>query len=159
MKANKIFKKGQEEMVGFALIVIIVAVIILIFLAFYLTKEKKPLESNQVGNFLQASMEYTSNCRDNLGYKQIKELILDCERERVCLDERNTCEVLENTLKEMTKTSWDVSPERPVKGYEMNITIADETIIYIKEGNKTNIYEGSREIFPHDIEVLFNVYI
>ena len=62
-------KKAQEEMVGFALIIILVAVILLIFLGFSLRdQEKETIESYEVESFIQSFLQYTSDCRDNLEF-------------------------------------------------------------------------------------------
>ena len=72
-------KYGQEEMVGFALIMIIVAIILLIFLSFSLGKsEKETVESYEVESFIQSMSQYTTDCRDNLEYVSIQKLIFDC---------------------------------------------------------------------------------
>jgi len=65
-------RKGQEEIVGFALIIIIVAVILLVFLAFSLNKpEKEDLENYVVKGFLDATLAYTSECRDERNFEFI----------------------------------------------------------------------------------------
>ncbi len=53
MSHKKIQKKAQEELVGFALIIIIVAVILLFLIVFSLrSNEKEAVESYEVNSFI-----------------------------------------------------------------------------------------------------------
>ncbi len=155
-------KYGQEEMVGFALIMIIVAIILLIFLSFSLGKsEKETVESYEVESFIQSMLQYTTDCRDNLEYVSIQKLIFDCYDKEKCIDERDTCEVLNSTLKEIIKESWKVEGDRPVKGYKFEIMVNGEEMIMIKEGNFTENSKGSMTPFSRpgkDYEIFFNAY-
>jgi len=156
-------KHGQEEMVGFALIMIIVAVILLILLSFSLRKtEKEIVESYEVESFIQSSLQYTTNCRDNLEYLSIQSLIFDCYNKEKCIDERETCEVLNSTLREIIKESWKVEGDRPVKGYELKIIVDEsEEMFVMKEGNITQNSKGAIEPFSRsgkDYEIFFNTY-
>ena len=151
-------KRSQEEMVGFGLIIIIVAVILLVFLGFALRKPQKEIvEDYEVSSFIQAFLQYTTDCRDNLEYFSVQKLILACERGKKCLDERDTCEVLDSTLKEIVEESWDVGEDRPVKGYALKIMLEEEEILFLEEGNITNNYRGSEEYLPQ-IDIYFTVY-
>ena len=65
-------KRAQEEMVGFALIVIIVSVILVIFLGFSLRDQgKENVESYEVESFIQSFLQYTSECRDNFNFLSV----------------------------------------------------------------------------------------
>ncbi|MCK5043520.1 hypothetical protein KAR52_00780 [Candidatus Pacearchaeota archaeon] len=152
-------KSGQEEMVGFGMIIIIVAVILLVFLGFALRKPQKEVtEDYEVSSFVQAFLQYTTDCRDNLEYLSVQKLILDCEHGEKCLDGRDTCEVLDFTLKEIVEESWDVGKDRPVKGYTLKIMIGGEEILFLEEGNITNNYKGSEEYLPREIDIYFTAY-
>ncbi len=156
-------KSGQEEMVGFALIMVIVAVILLIFLSFSLRKsEKEIVESYEVESFIQSTLQYTTDCRDNLEYLSIQKLIFDCYDNNKCIDERNTCDVLNSTLKEIMKESWKVEGDRPIKGYELKIIVDEsEEILMFKEGNITQNSKGAIEPFPRggrSYEILLDIY-
>jgi len=60
MKYNK---KAQEEMVGFALIIIVVAVILLVFLSIGLRKDgREDVESYEVASFIQSLLQYHTSC-------------------------------------------------------------------------------------------------
>ncbi len=155
-------KRSQEEMLGFVLIIIIVAVIMLVFLGFYLRDSPKEIvESYEVESFIQAFLQHTTDCRDNLEYLSIRKLIFDCNEGGTCLDGRDTCEVLDSTLTNLVEESWKVGSDTPIKGYELNITSNKEEMLLIKKGNKTNNYRGTMQDFSRSgnlFEILFTAY-
>lgn len=163
MKIKK-YTRAQEEMVGFALIIIIVAVILLVFLGFSLrNSQKEMVESYEVESFIQAFLQYTSDCRDSgdLDYLSIRKLIFDCNSNKMCLDERASCDVLNFTLAGIVEESWNVGADRPVKGYELNITVNGEEMLFFEKGNITNNYKGSMQNFVksgNSFDILFTAY-
>ena len=155
------FKLGQEEMVGFALIIIIVAVILLVFLGLSLSRPgKEAVESYEVDNFIQAFLEYTSDCENGIEYLPVQELISGCNGKGVCDDSRDVCEVLNITLKNIVEKSWRVGTETPIKAYKLKISAGQE-IFLIADGNETNSYESGLQSFSKggtDYEVVFTAY-
>lgn len=158
-------KRAQEQMVGFALIIIIVAVILLVFLGFSLrNSQKENVESYEVKSFIQAFLQYTTDCRDSndLEYLSIKKLIFDCNSGKECLDNRDTCEVLNSTLTEIIEESWKIEGDRPVKGYKLDITQNEvEVILSLEEGNITKNYKSSMQDFSksgNSFEIIFTAY-
>ena len=160
MKTTKI--KGQEEIVGFALIIIIVAVILLVILGLSLKgKGKEAVQSYEVASFIQTSLQYTSDCYNGIEYLSMQKLISECEREYACDDGRNTCEVLNSTIKGISEKSWKVSEETPVKGYKIRIVTEEREILLLEKGNKTNNYKSSMQSFSKqgiDYDLSFSVY-
>jgi len=154
-------KKAQEEMIGFGLIIVVVAVILLVFLGFSLRKpQTEQVESYEVESFIQASLQYTTDCRDNLGYRSIQSLIFDCYNREKCLDERESCDVLEFNLREITEESWKIE-NRVIKGYELKIISDNEELLLIKQGNSTGNYKGAMQDFSKAgnlIEITFTAY-
>ncbi len=155
-------KKGQEEMVGFILIIVIVAVILLVFLGFALRNSKDvEIKSYEVQGFLQSVLQYTSDCGDGLGFLSIQDLIFSCDRREECSDGiRSACEVLNSTLREIAEESWAVREGSYTKGYELRI-IPEDMGIFLKEGNITKNYRGASREFTkrsQDYEVLFKLY-
>lgn len=148
-------KLGQEEMVGFALIIIIVAVIILIFLGFALKgNNNTETQSYEVESFLQAILQYTTDCEDYTGYLSIQKLVIKCDRLQTCLDERNSCDVLNSTLDKLTKESWKIEGDRPIKGYFLNITSNEKDILSISRGNVTKNSKMATEDFTSGKSIL-----
>jgi len=153
-------KKAQEEMVGFALIMIVVAVILLMFVAFSLRNpQKETIESYEVESFIQAFLQYTTDCAEGYEpvYYPLRNLITACNNRDVCSDGRNTCEVLNSTLREIVKGSWQVEAETPVKGYELKILFDNTQILVIKNGNQTSNSKGAVQYFK-GIDILFTAY-
>lgn len=139
MKTNK----GQEEIVGFSLIIIIVAVVILVFLVLMIsTKEESEIESYEIQSFLQAVLQHTTECADNNGYKSVQRLIMACGDGKFCENnERDSCRVLEETLREITSESWSIGK---YKGYKLEVEIeGDDLIEPIEEGNLSSSYKGA----------------
>lgn len=158
MKQKKT-KRGQEEMIGFGLIIIIVAIILLVFLGFYLRKpQKEAVEDYEIDSFIQAFLQYTTDCQDNLEYLSIQKIIFDCKNNEKCLDGRETCKVLNSALIGVVEESWEIGEDRPVKGYELKISVNEEEMLFLKEGNITNNYRGSAEYLPKEIDIYFTVY-
>ena len=106
-------------------------------------------------------LQYTTDCRDNLEYVSIQKLIFDCYDKDICIDDRNSCDVLNSTLKDIMKESWKVEGDRPVKGYELKIIVDKEEMIVLEEGNITKNSKGSMVPFSSsgkDYEIFFNAY-
>ena len=156
--------RAQAEMVGFALIIIVVSVVLLIMLGLALTNstDREELESYEIDSFIQSFLYYKTDCEDNFGKISIQELILDCDRDESCLDGRNSCQVLENKLEEIVAKSWNYGENRPEKGYALNITKGPEKILGISDGIKTENYKGSVQYLgtgdDQSIAVKFKIY-
>jgi len=124
-------KKAQEEIVGFALIIILVIIILLVFLSISLKSDKQEnVQDYEVENFLQSILQYTTDCQ---GYREdfrnIEDLIFDCKNGEHCLvDERKACDVLEEVSKEIIEESWQIGENNPAKAYNFTI-ILDEHMI------------------------------
>ena len=155
-------KRSQEEIVGFALIIIIVSVILLVFLSFSLRKSNDmEIDSYEVEGFIQAFLQHTSDCEDARGFLSVQELIFSCDNNEKCQDSRSTCEVMESTLTEICENSWNVGADTPIKGYELKIISDGTEILLLNEGNLTQNYKGASQDFVKrgkDYEVSFKVY-
>lgn len=155
------FKKAQEEMVGFALIIIIVAVILLVFLGFSLRSSTKDIvESYEVESFIQSFLQYTTDCRDKTNdILTIRELILECNDFEECSDGKKSCEILNSTLNGILMESWKIGVDRPIKGYKLNITSQDQPILLLEEGNITiNSKGNSYPLGKRDIWITIKIY-
>ncbi|GIU68581.1 MAG: hypothetical protein KatS3mg001_431 [Candidatus Pacearchaeota archaeon] len=154
-------KKAQEEMVGFAIIVILVSIIILGILFFVLRAgTKQSVESYEVESFIQASLQYTTSCSDSSGNLTIRKLAFQCVDEVNCLDGRPSCDVLNETIKGILDASWPIE-NTPIKGYEFLMQSSLKNIIEIRKGNITNNYKGSLQDFTTSqqaLKVSFKIY-
>ncbi|MFH0868738.1 MAG: hypothetical protein V1839_00775 [archaeon] len=143
IKIKKTGKRGQEEIVGFVLIVVLVAIIFLIFLGITL-RQKSPInqkESKDVSQFLESAMEYTTECAvgSEPDYSNLGRLVKDCQSRAVCKPSgREACDILKETVSNIIESSWNIGPESPNKGYIFNATYksdyANEDVILISKG-------------------------
>lgn len=148
-------KKGQEEIVGFVLIVVLVAVIFLVFLGLMIRREAPATtkDSRDVFQFLESLSEYTTDCAISSvpAYSNIGGLIKECYDKAQCTSGNSACDVLNRTLREAIEASWKVGPSRPVKGYALNSTYYSEArteqVMLINVGNCTGTIIGSEKAF------------
>ena len=144
---NKTDKKGQEEMVGFAVIVVIVSLILVFFLVFSLNT-KPQTNSYEASSFLQSAIHYTTTCQINGDYVSVNDLISSCIQNETCSNQQNSCDVLNQTLSEMMGKSWPAGQNFPVKGYNLTIVSNFGNVLSIQAGNITATYKGAQEIIP-----------
>lgn len=141
-------KKAQHEIAGFALIVVIVSVIGMIFLGLMFAKGD-PVRRNdaETMDFLQSSMHHTTLCAKSYvpNYYNVQDLIKACYKGQDCHDLRSACKVLNETYKEIIKHSFNVNEQGSVKAYELDIYYKDtndeiprEEILFINEGRFSN---------------------
>jgi len=155
-------RKGQEEMVGFALIIIFVSVIILVFLGFSLNKNRQSLESYEAESFIISSLQYSTECKDYYGYVSLNDLIFMCNSDTKCRDGSDSCNILNSTLNGLLNQSWRVTENSPVKGYELNIVSNTGGVIpEIMVGNKTRNSQGTLQTFSKggaSVNITFSVF-
>lgn len=158
----KFTKKGQEEIVGFVVILVIVSVVILVLLWFLLTSPSEAaVESFEVESFIQTALQYTTDCEGNLEFLPIEELIIACEEKDSCLDGKDSCKVLEENLREVIESSWKVSEQSAIKGYDLKIYVNEQEKISVQKGIETTNYRGAVQDFARpgsDYQVSLNVY-
>lgn len=153
MDRVKLNKKAQEEMVGFVLIVVIVAVIFLVFLGISLMNDKSVSKgSKEISQFLDSTMRYTTGCALNYvpAYASVGDLIKKCYEsgDMPCVSGENVCEALDKTLKEIVGASWNIGSESVYKGYKFesvydNNSSERKSILMISEGNCSGDYRAS----------------
>jgi len=159
MNKNKL---GQEEMVGFAVIVVIVGVILLIFLAFLLnSSDEEVVESYEIESFIQSALQFTTDCENEIRFLSVQDLVVSCNKKENCLDGRNSCKVLNSTLISLTENGWQAGNGSAIKGYNLKV-IVDETVnLEIKEGNETSNYKSGFQGFAKsgsNYEVSLDIY-
>lgn len=153
--------RAQHEIVGFVLIVVIVVIIGLFLLVFYIRQPAVEHKSLDVQNFLQASIEYTTECSLSIEPLNLEDLIKSCYKNERCLNEKMACGVLESNLKELVHESWLVSPDKPVKAYFLELyyeekdeedeergKFSKQEILKLNEGNCTGSKTGAEHLIP-----------
>ena len=150
-------------MVGFALIIIIVAIIFIVLLVSYIknSSQSENLANQEANSFIQASLQCTTLCEQNLKNITLQELIFACQKEESCAYGMNSCNVLNNTIKGLITKSWNVGVNNSIKGYSLLIFSEEEQILNITSGVVTNNYKGAEQDFAKDnklVTILFNAY-
>lgn len=158
-------KKAQNEIVGFAVIIIMVAVVGVIFLSLSIGRgEVVRKTSAEISDFLQSSIHVTSSCATDYApnYKDLQDLIKACYRGQNCISDdfgefETTCEVLEKEYSELVKNSFKVSEVGNNKAYTLDIYYSDldidsprEYIMNFSEGvfgNCSSEAGASQEIY------------
>jgi hypothetical protein len=159
MKMDEKNIKAQQEIAGFALIIVIVCIIGVIFLGLSIRHDDKGKTSAEISDFISASMYYTTDCATGYvpNYKELKDLIKSCYRGEMCLDQRKACTVLNETYSGLISKSFMVKEDSKNKAYTLNIYFQDskedspiEPLLEINEGifsNCTSKAGASQPIF------------
>jgi hypothetical protein len=168
-------KRAQDEMVGFALILIMVAVIFIVIISVWIRKPQEKTVNYEANSFIQSLLQYTTSCEEDYGNLTVQDLLAKCKEGNPCYynDQMNQqsdpCKILNNTIREIVKASWQTGVNSSIKGYSFNINISEdgtneEQFINIKEGVVTNNYRGGEQDLPPErgsweyAVILFNVY-
>ena len=129
---KQINKRGQNEIVGFVAIVLVVAVAGLILFSLMIGKGNVQEDSAEISDFISASMYKTTDCAISFvpQYKNIEELIKECYKNPSgkCLDERKICDVLNLEFKNIIERDLEIGNEKINKGYKMNLVYKDSEI-------------------------------
>ena len=141
--------RGQQEIVGFVIIIVIVAVIGLLFLSFMIgTGETVQSSSAEISNFLQASMYHTTDCALDYipNYQNVEDLIRECYQNpsKTCFDGSNVCSVVDSTLKSLIEKSFVIQEDGVNKAYTLEVYYKErdsvENITFIESG----VFEGCK---------------
>jgi len=140
-------KKAQHEIVGFVIIVVIVAVIGVIFLSLTISRDEIKQTSVDISNLLEASMYYTTDCAISFipSYKNVQELIRQCYESPIknCLNDKKVCDSLEENLNKIISKSLDIDEQGVNKAYKLDIYYQDLNSNLTEEifKNEVNVFE------------------
>jgi len=151
-------KKAQHEIIGFVLIIIIVCIVGLIFLSFSI-KEPEKKTSAELRNFLQASMSYTSNCAKDYStdYLNLQDLIKQCYRGEDCFDNRDSCDVLNSTMKNIINI-LNVNKNNPNKAINVSIYFKNNQTIDEFYFKNIGDFENCNQIIGASESIFFSGY-
>jgi hypothetical protein len=132
--------KAQEEIVGFVLIVLLIAVIGLVLLFFSLNGSSKEVsrESKIINSFISSLMRQTTDCKIGGIRRDVSYLVRRCYIGGNCDNGVGVCDYLNETLEKIVDNSFLVSETSPVRSY--NLRIFSETNSNVLELSK--IAEG-----------------
>lgn len=138
-------KKAQEEMIGFVLIIVLVAIIALVFLSISLRKAPLTQESQEINNFLQSSLKVSSSCSD----LSIQDLISSCYNNENC-ENASSCDILNSSFASILESSFLIGKEARVKSYKLSIDIENQSLnlLTLQKGISTQSIQGSYVLIP-----------
>ncbi len=121
--------KGQEEMVGFAVVVIVVAVIGVILLGILVrSPESTAGNSGEVHSFLESVLQASSLCKIEQRQVTIGESIQHCysQQGEKCEDGKSVCESVNETLESAIGASWQIGIDKVYSGYKLSVSSSSE---------------------------------
>ena len=156
-RKKMIRKRAQEEIVGFVLIIVLVAVIALLFLAFSIRRPVEMQESREIEDFLHSSLSLTTDCKPSEErVYDLRDLIGACYNNEKCFDDKSACNVLNKTAFELIENSFQVGEEARYKSYNFRIYFQNTTLLYLSSGEETGSKSGAEIYIPISRE---NFYI
>lgn len=151
-------KRGQEELVGFVAIMILLGIVFLVFLTFSLRSPQQDIrENSDAYYFLASSMEVTSECAIGINNRllTVAELFPACRQDQLCVDGRTSCDVMNSTLIDLVERGFKPGPETPVQGYELTVSYErnaslsqGEVMLDIKNGVCNSSIRGASYAVP-----------
>ena len=154
-------KKGQQEIVGFVLIVGLVLIGLMVFLLISIRAPEAIPQSKLPEDLLSSMLRTTTSCAISFepDYDDLEELFKNCQRERSCSNLGvSTCEHLNQTLDDILDNLLET--EATVNALELKFyenEEGDSTLLDIFKGNcsssnnqafgsKKNLLSGSQSL-------------
>ena len=166
MKRIGVKKKGQQEMVGFVLIVVVIVIALMIFLVISMRKPVQTVESSQLENMLSSMMAYTTECAINSepDYDNLGDLIKSCYEDQKCANTgQMACASMKNNLDSSLEDI--MKSEAIYSSYEFNVTVVDKVAgggasLYSKhEGNCTGSSQGGSSRLSIDSQTSIGIQL
>lgn len=121
-------RKGQEEMVGFVLIVVLVVVIGVVFLGFYLRSggDAEATKSAELSSLIGSIARYTTDCEKPVDeFKSMQQVAVMCYDGKSC-ENGLACNVLKDTLSEILENVYVVDEGSYIKYYKAEMFYGDD---------------------------------
>ncbi|MFH0831835.1 MAG: hypothetical protein V1886_03145 [archaeon] len=169
---RKVSNKAQEEIIGFVLIIVLIAVISLVFLGLQLTKKQEAVESSEVENILGAMLSYTTDCSVYPpAYESFADLIKSCYKGLKCRDGSAACQSLNELSQGMLNATLpSVEGDRLLNAYQLNISYSttqytfgrksQADLVSVLRGRCKGSILSAKEILPIDsgnIEIILKL--
>ncbi len=155
---NKMFiKKGQQEMVGFILIVALVVVGLMVFLVISLRNSPEDVGSLEVANILDAVMKHTTECAIiyEPDYDNFEDLFKSCHQEDSCSNlDISACDYLNDSLHDILGVMME--SEASVSYYQLDFFVKDAPggLLTFDEGNCTGSVKSAQRNIVSDSDSL-----
>ena len=135
-------KKGQQEMVGFVLIVVLVIIGLMVFLIISVRNSPEPADSLAVENMLASIMKHTTECAIVFEpqFDNFEDLFKSCYKGDDCTNLGiSACDYLNESLRDVVEALMD--SEATVEAYQLDFFVRDDEgqqgLLRIIEGNCT----------------------
>ena len=143
-------KKGQQEIVGFVLIVVLVVVGLMVFLLISVRDSPEQEKSVEVGNMLDSLMKHTTECAIvyEPDYDDFEDLFKSCHQGDGCSNLGvDACDYLNESLRAVLEGMFATESSR-VTAYQLDFFVKDdngeEGLLRIFEGNCTGAVSSAQ---------------
>ena len=155
--------RGQEELVGFVLVVAIVAISGLILIGLVMRLESGGSEetrSADIAQFLESLWQASAACHLSAGAAPatLSEIAASCVADKgtKCREGGSACSVLNATLHDVIVGSWGIGTEAQKNGYEFDLMLtsnrtrgaASEPMLALKWGACKGNYRSGEHLQP-----------
>lgn len=156
----KIARKGQSEMMGFMVIILMLVVIGVVFLSFSANDvDSSAVNDFELESFVQSVLGYTTDCQDSRGdHLPLRKVIFLCGELESCYSGEDACEEMNKTLSPIMSEAWKIGEDWPTKGYSLQVFGEKRKILNMTEGTRTNAARSSGQKFESGIAIDFIVY-
>ena len=150
-------KKGQQEMVGFVLIVVLVVVGLMVFLVISLRDSPENTGSIEVANILDAMMKHTTECAIvyEPDYDNFEDLFKSCHQGDSCSNlDMLACDYLNESLHNIFESIME--SEASANYYQLDFFVKDEIpgILTFSKGNCTGSVKSAQRNIVSDSKSL-----
>lgn len=135
-------RRGQQEMVGFVLIVVLVMIGLMVFLIISVRNSPEPVNSLAIENMLASIMRHTTECAIVFEpqFDSFEDLFKSCHEEDYCINlGQSACDYLNESLGDVVEDLMD--SEATIGAYQVDFFVRDgggqQGILRIVEGNCT----------------------
>ena len=157
--------KGQQEIVGFVLIVVLVVVGLMVFLVISLRDSPEQEKSIEVGNMLDSIMKHTTECAVvyEPDYDNFEDLFKSCHQGDQCSNLGvSACDSLNESLRAVLDAMF--ATEATVAAYQIDFFVKDEEggegLLRIFEGNCTgSVSSAQRSIVSHSDSLIIRMKV
>lgn len=157
-------RKGQNEMVGFVLIVVLVMIALVVFMVISLRTDNDASESLAVENMISSVMRTSTECAIVFepDYDNFEDLIRSCYGNKRCKNGEMACDYLNESLGEVMESV--VATEATISGYRVSVFHKNEEefdyLVDFYEGNCSSSLKGSqRAIATSSGSLVFRVEV
>ena len=139
-------KYGQQEIVGFVLIVVLVMVALMVFLIIAVKDSVESNDNAEVSNILSVVMKTTTECAIvyEPDYDTFEDLFKSCNDDRRCSNlDVLACDYLNDSLQDVVSSM--LSSDGMVDGWEIDFSEREGAgILRWSEGNCSGEYSGAQ---------------